>query len=105
VLADSFFDVFLAIDGTPSGSLHNMALLRLYAVVDRVPFPVGTDHVSMMGPTAGEPVELLDGDGVTVALLTDLSTGAPAHLEIMPEPGTLSLLAVGALAMLKRRRR
>lgn len=97
--ADSFFDVFFEITGTPFGPLRNSVPCQMESVIDRIPPEDGTTYVC-----TSLPVLLSDGSGVARAQLLD----ATHTVYNTPEPGTVALFGsglVGVIALGIRRRR
>lgn len=97
-MADSFFDIFFEIDGTPFGPLHNDTPCRMEAVLDRVPPLGGTTYICNL--TLG-PIFLIDANGTQRGQLLSTSHEIPR----IPAPPTLLLagLALVALGLARRR--
>jgi hypothetical protein len=97
-LAESFFEVFLEVDDVfLVGRIHNDEALRLSATIDRAPPPLGTDYLAAPG---GLPLALYNDAHTRVAQLTNLTTGAPGHFMIIPEPSGSVLAGIGLLGLL-----
>jgi hypothetical protein len=99
-IADSFFDVFFVLDGTPLGPLHNEVPVHMQATagIDRIPPLVVPGTCATSGQIncyymVGPPVPLLNQQEVAVGLLT-----VAVHEPKVPEPGTAVLSSV-ALAV------
>ena len=90
-LADSFFDVFFQLDGTPYGPLHNNTALRVQTVIDQI-VPYGADF------HFGGSVPLYDQSNVERVRI------GPVDHFVVPEPGVLALFAAG-LGLLGFRRK
>ena len=101
-LADSFFDVFFEIDGTPFGTLHNNTALLVEAVVDRLP-PIGIDYNA--NNLLESPLPMYDEQNVLRANLTELTTGGTGHHTPIPEPATMLLLGTGLVGIAGFRRK
>ncbi len=105
-LADSFFNVFFEIDGTPFGTLNNINPLRVEAEVDRLP-PIGTDYTADF--LLSGFIELFNQQGQHVANVTELTTGGTGHHLATPEPTTVALLGIGLVGLagaeVRRRRK
>ena len=87
---DAFFDVFFEIDGTPSGTIHNKAALRIEAEVDRMPYAAIFDLV------LAQPLPLYDTNDEHVANLTnDLKAGRLNHPPDVLEQFTAVDIPVG----------
>lgn len=89
-LADSFFDIFFEIQGTPFGPLRNQQPLHLEAVIDRI-FPFGTIYTAPS--LLVSPLVVFDVDDIPRAQFT-----AVAHKLVPPVPvgGTTHLLVGGS---------
>ncbi len=98
MLADSFFDIFFEIQGSPLGPLHNIVPCKMETVLDQVAPASGTTYVC--NQTVTGPVFLYDLGNNQVGQLLSAS-----HTIILPEPASLALvgLALAALAGLRRR--
>ena len=99
-LADSFFDIFFEITGTPFGPLHNDAPCQMESVIDRVPPAGGTIYICN---TALAPIFLLDANGIQRGQL--LSATHEILTTPIPEPGSLALVGVALMAIAGLRRR
>ena len=106
LLADSFFDVFFEIQGTPFGPLHNdpTAPCKMKTVLDQVPPPIGTTYIC---DTVAVPIFLFDATGLIRGQLLGASHIINTrHQHPMSEPATLVLLGSGlTIALWVRRRR
>ena len=93
--AESFFDIFFEIEVGGGLVLHNDESIRMEAIIDQM-----TDEAAQyLYILPGGPIELLDAANDPSGIyLTDgwLYT---------PEPATLSLLALGGLTVLRKRRK
>ena len=98
-------------DLTPLGAMDDLTDLWLVGVsnMDAAKLDALLDELAAMQGTATEGVLYLtqaDFDAFdTGGLLTTWDAESGHHVEIVPEPATLSLLAPGGLAMIRRRRR
>jgi hypothetical protein len=96
-VAESFFDVFIEIEGTPYGTLHNTTPVHISGLTYQLP-PV-SDYL-----VTNYPVPLYNSSQQLIATLTTLQNGQPAH-KFIPEPGSLTLAGVAtAMGLLRRRR-
>jgi hypothetical protein len=86
-VAQSFFDVFFEIQGTPWGTLHNDTPLYIDGLTYKLP-PIGSVYT-----VENAPIALYDSNGNLAPVFI---TGG---VKIIPEPSTL-LLVVGALGFL-----
>ena len=92
-MADSFFDVFFELELSSGLHLYNQDPVRQTAVIDRYPPHAPWKFLGLVPLyTSPEPGRGLHGANVT---RFDLS---------VPEPAVFTLLAVGGLALLRRRR-
>jgi len=86
--ADSFFDVFFELEGTPFGTLHNDRACRMKAVLDQVPPRALTTYICDFDPFG--PVTLLDDQGARRGQLLGAN-----HTILVPEPASLALVGIG----------
>ena len=93
-LAESFFDVFFEVDGTPFGTIHNDTPYRIREDIDQVP-PVNFDYEPRGSDATW--VELFDASEMPIGNLTELTTGGSGHHS--PEPTTFVMLVIGGLLM------
>lgn len=103
MFADSFFDVFAEITGTPFGPLRNRTACTMAAVIDRVPPPIGTTYIC-----ANVPVDFFDVFGDLRARLLFANHIIQSQPIVIPEPATLMLVGsslLGLFAVGARRRR
>ena len=88
-LADSFFDVFFELQGTPFGPLRNQEPAHMTAVIDGVP-PLGIPYIY-----DGPPILMFDQAGdPQVSLIHADHTPKP-----IPEPATIALLGIGLVGL------
>lgn len=97
--AQSYFDVFLEVTavGTPFGdvTLLNDLPVRMYSLIDEIPPKL------WLTPYVSDPMAPV----VEVHLPTGQLAGVILMVEYSPEPGSLTLLALGALGLIRRRRK
>jgi hypothetical protein len=87
-VAQSFFDVFFEIQGTPWGTLHNDTPLYIDGLTPQLPPPIGTVYT-----VENAPIALYDSNENLAVFIT-------AGDKIVPEPSTFALLGVGAIGLL-----
>jgi len=101
-IADSFFDVFFVLEGTPLGPLHNTTAAHMQATagIDRVPPLVVPGTCATSGQIncyylTGPPVPLLNQQGLAVGQLV-----AAVHEPKVPEPATAVLSSIALVVAL-----
>ena len=112
-LADSFFSLFLEIQGTPEGTIRTRDPLLLSATAPLTGFPPGTgqtlvDYVNTaITPlfSAGDDGEFWTGDEVEVARLVPDFDGNAVTLSLdVPEPSTILFSLLAALGMIVKKK-
>ena len=101
--ADSFFYVFFEVGGVPGGPLYNHALLRVEAVIDRVPpattylHPTGICIPLFTHPTPGQGQEtlmrLVEAQHITEITPTPVPTPVGGGAQDLPDMAAAPLEA------------
>ena len=105
-MADSFFDIFFEIDGlalqqSGLGKLHNIDPCVMETVLDQVPPKAGTTYVCDLT----NPIFLFTANNHLTMPNQIVGQLTFTSHQIIPEPGSLALVAVALLAVVGLRRR
>lgn len=98
-IAESFFDVYIEIDGTPWGTLHNNAPIHIAGQTLRLP-PGGSDYTV----TSALPIGLYDSNQALTAYFTQLTDDRPPHKSIPDSSTMVVLIGMGLMGLAALRR-